>query len=171
MLGRFLIFLLAAAAAVAASQVPEFAQQYRQRLGGAIDELRIVVGRFDADAQRVALDRSAALDQMQQADLPLVRAQASSMEENIRRLQKLTDQQEAFRGAGAFGRLMALASYFDPMLLQATYASFEPAVPVTVEGFVLAGLAFVLVWAALRGLVFLMRRPQRPRRTMPVQKP
>jgi hypothetical protein len=28
--------------AVAASQIPEYAQQYRQRLGGAIDELQTI---------------------------------------------------------------------------------------------------------------------------------
>ena len=35
-----------------ASQAPEFGQQYRQRLGGAIDELNRVVARFDEDARR-----------------------------------------------------------------------------------------------------------------------
>ena len=38
-------------ARLVASQGPEFSQQYRQRLGGGIDELRQVVGRFDADAR------------------------------------------------------------------------------------------------------------------------
>ena len=36
---------------IIASQGPEYAQQYRQRLGGAIDELRQVITRFEADAQ------------------------------------------------------------------------------------------------------------------------
>ena len=39
------------------SQAPEFAQQYRQRLGGALDELTAIVQRFDQDAARAGLDR------------------------------------------------------------------------------------------------------------------
>ena len=33
-------------------QGPEFTQQYRQRLGGALDELKRAVSVFDADAAR-----------------------------------------------------------------------------------------------------------------------
>ena len=40
------------AGALTLSQAPEFAQQYRQRLGGALDELRRVVADFDADAAK-----------------------------------------------------------------------------------------------------------------------
>ena len=48
---RVAAFALGLMGAVTASQGPEFAQQYRQRLGGAIDELRRAIARFDADAQ------------------------------------------------------------------------------------------------------------------------
>ena len=43
MLHRSFTGLIAAAGLVSASQMPEFAQQYRQRLGGAVEELRVVV--------------------------------------------------------------------------------------------------------------------------------
>ena len=33
------------------SQTPEFAQQYRQRLGGAVDELQRIVLQFDDDVR------------------------------------------------------------------------------------------------------------------------
>ena len=51
-LGRLAVGIAAAAGALTASQLPEFAQQYRQRLGGALEELRQVVADFDADAER-----------------------------------------------------------------------------------------------------------------------
>ena len=35
---------------LAATQAPEFAQQYRQRLAGAVDELSRIVNQFDAEA-------------------------------------------------------------------------------------------------------------------------
>jgi len=43
------------------SQFPEYAQQYEQRLGGAVDELRIIVDDFDADARKFGLTRPEAL--------------------------------------------------------------------------------------------------------------
>jgi len=43
------------------SQTPEFAQQYRQRLGGAIDELQRIVQQFDNDSRRAGYDRTSAL--------------------------------------------------------------------------------------------------------------
>ena len=46
------------------SQAPEFAQQYRQRIGGAVDELRIVVADFDRDAATSQMTRDEALDEL-----------------------------------------------------------------------------------------------------------
>ena len=37
------------------TQGPEFAQQYRQRLAGGVDELARVVGAFEADAREQGL--------------------------------------------------------------------------------------------------------------------
>ena len=47
---RPISFALSLLGAALATQAPEFAQQYRQRLGGAIDELRGMVAQFDAEA-------------------------------------------------------------------------------------------------------------------------
>ena len=51
----------AAAALVAFSQLPEFAQQYAQRLGGAISELKVIVADFDRDAANSQLSREDAI--------------------------------------------------------------------------------------------------------------
>ncbi|HTM76667.1 MAG TPA: DUF2937 family protein, partial [Devosia sp.] len=47
--------------ALALSQFPEYAQQYTQRLGGAVDELRVITEDFDRAAQQGGLDRQQAL--------------------------------------------------------------------------------------------------------------
>ncbi len=60
MILRRIVFFLAILLGVAASQVPEFAQQYRQRLGGAVDELNRMLTEFDADAARLQMDRARA---------------------------------------------------------------------------------------------------------------
>src|SRR4051812_31978800 len=66
------------AGGLAASRGPEFAQQYRQRLGGAVDELRRVVERFDADAQGAGHTREGAITQLQGNPDRLASAQADA---------------------------------------------------------------------------------------------
>ena len=58
MKGRAIMALLVSlTGGLAASQAPELAQQYRQRLGGALDEITQVVADFDADAAQNGLRR------------------------------------------------------------------------------------------------------------------
>src|SRR5258708_3513030 len=47
---RAVAFVVALMTGMTLSQVPEFAQQYRQRLGGAIDELALIITHFDEGA-------------------------------------------------------------------------------------------------------------------------
>jgi Protein of unknown function (DUF2937) len=152
---------------VIASQGPEFAQQYRQRLGGAIDELNRVVTRFDEDARSTGQTRDAALSQLRQNPDRLTSLQGEAMRANVERLDRLERQRQAFIDAGPFGRLTVLMRDGDTDLARAAYHDFEPAVPATNEGFVAALLGFVgayalsrLIGVPLRRL--LVRRP-RPR--------
>lgn len=158
MIGRTIAVAVAAVVGVGASQLPEFGQQYRQRLGGAVDELRRVAESFDQDAADNGLDRPAALAEMSRNPSGLVQDRAASMSETMERLGNLVAQQQAFRDAGAFGRLTTLTTHFDPPLVNATWADYEPAVPVTSEGFVAAGGGFLATLLLLLGLGRLVRR-------------
>jgi hypothetical protein len=131
------------------SQTPEFAQQYRQRLGGALDELQRIVQQFDNDSRRAGYDRSAALQLMAGNPERVVRDQASRMEEVITRYGRLRLQEEAFRTGGSFARLAAFVLDFDRPLVQRTLQNYEPAVPVTPEGLLLAGSGFLLAYLLL----------------------
>jgi hypothetical protein len=162
MIGKTIAVAVAAVVGVAASQLPEFGQQYRQRLGGAVDELRRVAQSFDEDAAQNGLDRPAALAEMARNPNALVQDRAASMAETMDRLGDLEAQQRAFREAGPFGRLYTLSTHFDPPLVAAAWADYEPAVPVTSEGFVTAGGGFLATLLLLLGLGHLVRR--RPER-------
>ena len=131
---------------VAASQGPEFAQQYRQRLGGAIDELRRVVQRFDADAGANGQSREGAVDRLRTNPDNLVSRQGDAMRANIERLERLEQYRQAFIDAGPFQRLVVLARDGDLDLMEATYRDFEPALPTTQEGVVAAGVGFAGGW-------------------------
>ena len=132
---------------VVASQGPEFAQQYRQRLGGAIDELRRVVQRFDADAGANGQSREGAVDRLRANPDDLVSRQGDAMRANIERLERLERQRQTFVEAGPFQRLVVLVRDGDVDLARAAYQDFEPAVPTTQEGLVAAGAGFLGGWS------------------------
>ena len=100
-----------------ASQGPEFTQQYRQRLGGAIDELRRVVARFDADAGAVGRDREGALRRLGENADDLARRQGEAMRANAARLERLESQRQAFAEAGSLDRMLVLLRRGDPELM------------------------------------------------------
>jgi Protein of unknown function (DUF2937) len=132
---------------VVASQGPEFAQQYRQRLGGAIDELRRVVQRFDVDAGANGHSREGAIGRLQTNPDDLVSRQGAAMRGNVERLERLERHRQAYLEAGPFQRLWVTVRDGDLDLMEATYHDFEPAVPATQEGVVAAGLGFAGGWA------------------------
>lgn len=158
---RTIAFVLAIAAGIVASQIPEFAQQYRQRLGGAIDELNRIIVNFDTDSARSGYDRTSALALMARNEEQLVRDQSLRMAETIVRQARLVAQQEAFDTGGAFVRLAAFAQDYDRPLVDSTFRDFEPAIPTTGEGIVIGAAGFALVYILLRALGFIFRPRRR----------
>lgn len=142
---------------VVASQGPEYAQQYRQRLGGAADELRRVTQRFDADAAAVGQTREGAVDRLRQDPSDLVRRQGDAARANQERLDRLERQQRAFAEAGPFSRLLVLIREADPDIARAAYGAFEPAVPATGEGVAAGAAGFAAVWLGMLGVGRMLR--------------
>jgi hypothetical protein len=140
------------------SQGPEFAQQYRQRLGGAIDELRRVVERFDADAGANGQTRDAAVDRLRSNPDDLVSRQGIAMRLNAERLERLERQRQAYMQAGPVQRLGVMMRNADTDLMRATYSDFEPAVPATQEGLLAAGTGFAAFWGLTLMVAALFRR-------------
>jgi hypothetical protein len=87
------------------AQGPEFAQQYRQRLGGAVDELNRIVAQFDADTARRSLTRAEGLDRLSKNDDPLARQRGEAIAQEIDRYERLRRQQAAMNGAGPLTRI------------------------------------------------------------------
>ena len=161
MISRTLGLATGLLAAVAGTQAPEFAQQYRQRLGGAIDELKAVVERFDADAHAAGLDRGEALKRLAQSSDGFTARHGNSMAQVTVRLARLEDQQRAFREAGPLRRLVVFAQSADPDLTHATWDDFEPATPVTAESFTIGGLAFFAGYGFIRAFAKPFHRRRR----------
>ncbi len=71
------------------SQYPEYAQQYHQRLGGAVEELSLVIESFDEDAKSQGLDRQEALARYDASSDTFLVERGQSMTQTISRYENL----------------------------------------------------------------------------------
>jgi hypothetical protein len=129
MLARRLALAIAVLAGLIGSQGPEFAQQYRQRLGGALEELNRIVSEFDAEVRRQNLTRAEGLKRLEDNDDPLARQRGEDMTEAIDRVKRLDDEIQAMNSAGPLMRLYVVATNFDPEIARSTLDNYEPADP------------------------------------------
>ena len=154
--------------AVTASQGPEFSQQYRQRLGGAIDELRGVIQRFDEDARANGETRESAIGRLRANPDDLASRQGAAMQGHVERLARLEAHRQFMGDAGPFSRVGLLLREGDTDLMRAAYRDFKPAMPVTEEGVLSAAAGFVGVWGGILLFVNFLKSlwPRRPRRRL-----
>jgi hypothetical protein len=143
---------------VAATQAPEFAQQYRQRLAGAVDELSRIVDQFDAEAASQSLDPSGAVARLEANSDQLARERGAAIRDDSIRLARLRADLAAFKDSGPWRRLAALAIDFDPKTARRTWKDFEPAVPTTLEAFVVGLFGLICGWAATHLFAWPVRR-------------
>lgn len=147
--------------AVALSQFPEFAQQYEQRLGGAVDQLKIVIADFDASAERAGLTREQALESYDTTGDQFLTDRGQDMKSAFSRFEKLEAHLQTLESAGPVEKVTGFAQYYDPEVGGRALETFEPAVPVTFEGFAWAGAGLVAGYALVAGLFAGGRRLRR----------
>lgn len=150
--------------AVSLSQFPEYAQQYTQRLGGAVDELRVITEEFDRAAIEGGLDRQQALARFNASNDAFLAGRGTSMTATFQRYESLRSTLAQIENAGPVERLQALPAYLDTDIGRRTLENYKPAVPVTMEGILYAGGGFILGYLALSGLVRFCALPFRKRR-------
>lgn len=150
------------AGAAALSQFPEFSQQYLQRLAGQADALQAVMADFDRSAARNLLTRDQALAQMQ--GTPFLEDRRADLTTTFARAERVAADLTLLRAATPLERLVMPQRLADPETLAATWADFRPAMPVTVDGAITAGIGFVGGWGGVSALLALLLWPFRRRR-------
>jgi hypothetical protein len=143
--------------------MPEYAQQYRQRLGGAVDELARVMAEFDADARRFGMTREQGVARLSDNTDKFVNERGVRLREESARLARLERQLATLRTAGPFARIASVASEADPVVARRAWANFEPAVPLTTEGAVLGGGGFLAGYGVFHAILWPFRRRGKPR--------
>lgn len=145
---------------IAASQFPEFSQQYVQRLGGAVDELRLVAADFDKSAQSVGLTRDAALASM--TGNAFQEARRADMTRSFTRLARLEGDLATLQGADAISRLRHVARFSDKGIAERAWEAYRPAVPVTFDGLLFAIGGFLAGFGLAFGVSTVVRRKRAP---------
>lgn len=149
------------ALAIVLSQFPEYAQQYTQRLGGAVDELRVITEEFDRAAEAGGLDRQSALERYNASNDDFLAGRGNSMTATFQRYIMLSAALTRIEGAGPVERLQSLPAYLDTDIGRRTLEAYRPAMPVTMEGILYAGSGFILGYLGLSGLVRFFALPFR----------
>lgn len=153
---RVLIFLIIAFSAALFSQAPEFAQQYKQRLGGAIDELTTIIQTFDEQANHAGLDRQAALNVYTASQEGFLRQQGDALRRSFSRYQSLSDQFEDLSAASPILRPVMIARQPDHRTITHVWQDFVPALPISIAGVVWGGFGALIgaIAASLLGALF-----------------
>lgn len=146
--------------AALASQAPEFTQQYRQRLGGALDELQTMIARFDSEAADQSLTREQGIARLRSNSDPLAQGRGAALDEAVARADRLNRQRDAFRTAGPLSQYAILVEDFDPGLARRTAGDYQPAAPLSLPGLVAAAIGFLFGWLGTHIAAVPFRRPR-----------
>jgi hypothetical protein len=135
--------------------MPEFMQQYLQRLEGHLDEARLVVSRFrDAAAQSGMSLEQLVAGTARNPD-PSMGRLGGVIRDAVGRVADLAAADDALRHASAWSRPFVFVAHMDQGIARATLAIYKPAVPTTAEGLTYAAFGMVVVLAfyhlAVRG--------------------
>jgi len=150
--------LLLVCAVVAGGLVPGFIAQYRQRLGGRLDQARLdlepwqkLAGQFyQGDIGRLIDYHFASSDAKFHAEGSVIRA----LEDEVARLQNAVD---ALHGS-LFHQLVYLSTHADPALARATLHDWVPTFALSTDGLVFALCFGLAVWLLFLALWWLLAR-------------
>lgn len=132
---------------IAFSQIPEFMQQYLQRLGGHLDEARRQLAHFRQIAQQSGITLDALIGQTSTNSDPTVAKLSGVMTEAVARVETLESAQSAIQNAALWERPFVFLRHIDTDIARATWGIFRPAVPTTIEGLIYAALGMLVLLA------------------------
>jgi Protein of unknown function (DUF2937) len=145
--------------------VPGFIVQYRQRLGGALDQVSKDLAPFREIAKQF---HGGKLDKLIEHHVfstdPTFQAEGNAIQAMVRTLDRLRAAVEAL-DTDLVHQILVLTKRGDAQIAKATWAAYQPGFSFTAEGLIFAGavalavwLLFMLGWAAVGGSIGWLRR-------------
>jgi len=159
------VFAIAGAAGL--SQFPEFFRQYVQRLGGRFDQAAVQEERIVAAAREHGLATQDYVQRLLTNTDAVARSEGHNVLAALGDAERLRGAYQALVGANPLERPVVWLRHFDDSVARATLDQFVPALPLSVEAIMYAGIGMVIGLIILSGLergsrLFRIRR--RPRR-------
>lgn len=141
--------------AVAFCQLPEFIQQYLQRLGGHLDEARRQLAIFEnaAAAPPFRLTLPQYIERTSANANPAVAQLGSIMQGSIDRVAELSAAESALRNASLWEKPFVFFAHLDRSIASATLDVYKPAVPTTAEGLVYAAAGMIAILCLYHGCI------------------
>jgi hypothetical protein len=164
-LGTLFERLIGLLGALVLSQAPLFMLQYTHEMLGHVAELHRQVSSMSQVAMQGGKTLDAFIQKFLLSEDADFRAQGILMQGMVKRWHSLSEGVAALQHAAFWERPFVFFKHLDSGIVQDTYNSFEPGLPLTLEGgvYALAGLLlaiglFRLLSGCLRG-IFVRKRP------------
>ena len=164
--GLFDRFLLVAGAIIG-GLVPGFISQYRQRLGGRLDQALADLAPWQHLADQFHHGRLAELIQYHLASRdPTFHAEGAIIQSLVQTVARLQIAVDALH-ASLFGQLAYLSTHTDPELARATLRDWVPTFALSFEGLLFAALFALAIWLLFHSLWRVSARLARRGRARP----
>lgn len=141
MFARLFYSLFAAAGGAGFSQFPEYFAHYLQRLGGRIDQARVRVEEIKEDAAAKSMSVPDYIESFIASDPHSL--EGARMRESFYELADMEAAYQALSAAGTLQRPFIFIEHFNGGLVGATLGDFAPAMPLSVEGLIYAGVGAI----------------------------
>jgi Protein of unknown function (DUF2937) len=143
---------------VAAGCIPSFIAQYRQRVGGRLDQVIQDLAPFQEIAnqfhhgslQELILHHLASPDSTFHNEGAAIQAMVNSAEQLRRALEALNTD--------LFHQLVYLLTKIDPLIARATWETFLPSFSLTTESVIFAFIVGVIIWLAFFAVWYIFAR-------------
>jgi Protein of unknown function (DUF2937) len=144
--------LLLAGAVIAGGLVPGFIAQYRQRLGGRLDQARLDLAPWRQLAQQYYQgDMGRLISHHLESSDPAIRAEGGIIRTLLASVEQLQSAMAELQGS-LFRQAGYLALHADPAIVRATLHDWVPTFALNAAGIVFALVFAVAVWLVFLGL-------------------
>lgn len=163
MLGWLIEKILFAAGFLSGGMLPGFLAQYRQRVGGRLDQVREDLGRFQETADRhFNGDMNALIQHHLKSTDAAFHSEGEALRAMSNDFQALNEAYIALN-TDLLGQVGYFIPNADPEIARATWQDYVPAFAFTLEGLVLALVCGVVLSGIFSLLVYAVRRGSRRR--------
>ncbi len=141
---------------MALSQFPQYYGQYMQRLGGHLDEARLMLQQYIDAAAALGLNLDVYIREHLESGSEVFTSTGRIIADLVERVQTLEQAYQALQDAGVFGRWFVFLREVDLNIAAGTWENFVPGVPTTLEGLLYALTGLLIGWglyALLKTLV------------------